>query len=134
MSEIKFTPVGQLREGGYVLIDGNVCQIKSMEKSKPGKHGSAKARISAMGLFDNQKRNLMAPVHADAEVPIVERGNAQVIAVVGGQLQIMDMESYEMTNVPKSTELKDLKAGDEVEYLKYDKNFKILRKRGETQG
>ncbi|MFH0970021.1 MAG: translation initiation factor IF-5A [Candidatus Diapherotrites archaeon] len=129
MSEIKFVNVGHLREGGYVMIDGFVCQIKDMEKSKPGKHGSAKARITAIGVFDNQKRNLMAPVHADAEVPVVERGNAQVVAVMGGQIQIMDVTTYETHNVAKPAELKDLKSGDEVEYLRYDLNFKILRKR-----
>lgn len=134
MSDIKFTPVGQLKEGGYVLIDGFVCQIKTVEKSKPGKHGSAKARITAVGLFDGQKRNLMAPVHAECEVPVVDRGNAQVVAVMGGQLQIMDAASYEMFNVAKPADMKELKSGDEIEYLKFDKNLKILRKRGETQG
>lgn len=132
MSEIKFTHVGQLREGGYVMIDGFVCQIKTVEKSKPGKHGAAKARITATGLFDNQKRNLMAPVHADAEVPIVDRGNAQVVAVMGGQLQIMDVATYETHNVPKPTDLKDIASGDEVEYLRFGTNLKILRKRSTT--
>ena len=130
MSEIKFTNTGSLRDGGYVMIDGFVCQIKSVEKSKPGKHGAAKARITAVGVFDNQKRNLMAPVHADAEVPVVDRGNAQVVAVMGGQIQIMDMNTYETHNVAKPPEMKDLQSGDEVEYLRYDQNFKILRKRG----
>lgn len=132
MSEIKFTSVGQLREGGYVMIDGFVCQIKTMDKSKPGKHGAAKARISANGLFDNQKRNLMAPVHADVEVPIVDRGNAQVVAVMGGQIQIMDVATYETHNVPKPAEFKDLASGDEIEYLRFGTNLKILRKRTAT--
>jgi translation initiation factor 5A len=134
MSEIKFANVGHLREGGYVMIDGFVCQIKSMEKSKPGKHGAAKARISAMGIFDNQKRNLMAPVHADAEVPVVDRGNAQVVAVMGGQVQLMDVATYETFNVPKPTEIKDLASGDEVEYLRFEQLFKILRKRTSMTG
>ena len=127
--EIKFTKTGQLREGGYVMVDGFVCQIKSIEKSKPGKHGSAKARITATGVFDNQKRTLMQPTSADAEVPMVERGNAQVVAVMGGQLQIMDVASYETFNVAKPAEMKDLKSGDEVEYLRAETQFRILRKK-----
>jgi translation initiation factor 5A len=134
MSEIKFSNVGHLREGGYVMIDGFVCQIKTMEKSKPGKHGAAKARITAVGVFDNQKRNLMAPVHADAEVPVVDRANAQVVAVMGGQVQLMDVATYETYNVPKPTDIKDLASGDEVEYLRFEQNFKILRKRSTTTG
>ncbi|MEK6902510.1 MAG: translation initiation factor IF-5A [archaeon] len=132
MSEIKFSNVGHLREGGYVMIDGFVCQIKTMEKSKPGKHGAAKARITATGVFDNQKRNLMAPVHSDAEVPVVDRGNAQVVAVMGGQVQLMDTATYETFNVPKPADIKDLSSGDEVEYLRFDQLFKILRKRTNT--
>lgn len=132
MSEIKFSNVGHLREGGYVMIDGFVCQIKTYEKSKPGKHGAAKARITATGVFDNQKRNLMAPVHSDAEVPVVDRGNAQVVAVMGGQVQLMDTATYETFNVPKPADIKDLAGGDEVEYLRFDQLFKILRKRTTT--
>ncbi len=132
MSEIKFSNVGHLREGGYVMIDGFVCQIKVYEKSKPGKHGAAKARITASGVFDNQKRNLMAPVHSDAEVPVVDRGNAQVVAVMGGQVQLMDTATYETFNVPKPADIKDLSSGDEVEYLRFDQLFKILRKRTTT--
>ncbi len=127
--EIRFSKTGQLREGGYVMVDGFVCQIKTIEKSKPGKHGSAKARITAIGVFDNQKRTLMQPTSADAEVPMVERGNAQVVAVMGGQIQIMDVATYETFNVAKPAELKDLKSGDEIEFLRAEQQFKILRKK-----
>jgi translation initiation factor 5A len=40
--------VKELKEGKYVLIDEEPCVIKSISKSKPGKHGSAKARIDAI--------------------------------------------------------------------------------------
>ncbi|HDQ06034.1 MAG TPA: translation initiation factor IF-5A, partial [Candidatus Bathyarchaeota archaeon] len=36
--------VGALRVGSYIIIDGEPCKIVSYSKSKPGKHGSAKAR------------------------------------------------------------------------------------------
>lgn len=127
--EVKFIKAGQLKEGGYVLIDGFVCVIKSIEKSKPGKHGSAKIRATAMGLFDNQKRTLLQPSGADTQVPIVEKGNAQVVAVMGGQIQLMNISTYETNNVPKPSEMKDLQSGDEVEFLKADQNIKIVRKR-----
>jgi translation initiation factor 5A len=71
----------------------------------------------------------MQPTSAEAEVPMVERGNAQVVAVMGGQLQIMDVATYETFNVAKPTELKDLKSGDEIEYLRAETQFRILRKK-----
>jgi translation initiation factor 5A len=127
--DVKFVKAGQLREGGYVLVDGFVCQIKNIEKSKPGKHGSAKIRATAIGLFDNQKRTLLQPSTGDTQVPIVEKGNAQIVAVMGGQIQIMDVASYATYNVQKPGDIKDLKSGDEVEYLKAEENIKIVRKR-----
>ena len=33
---------GSLKVGAYVVIDGEPCKIVSVERSKPGKHGSAK--------------------------------------------------------------------------------------------
>ena len=35
--------LGSLKAGSYVIIDGEPCRIVEMTKSKPGKHGSAKA-------------------------------------------------------------------------------------------
>lgn len=39
--------LGSLKPGNLVIIDGEPCKVVSIEKSKPGKHGSAKARVVA---------------------------------------------------------------------------------------
>jgi translation initiation factor 5A len=127
--EKKFVKVGQLKENGYVLIDGIVCRITSIDVSKPGKHGSTKARIVAVGVFQNTKKTLLQPTSADAEVPIIEKGVAQVVAVMGKTLQLMDTTSYENFNAEMPSELKGLVSGDEVEYMKYGENAKVLRKK-----
>ena len=44
--------LGSLKVGSYIIIDNEPCRIVSYDHSKPGKHGSAKARVSAMGVFD----------------------------------------------------------------------------------
>lgn len=126
--EKKFVKIGTLKEGGYVLIEGTVCQIKSIEKSKPGRHGSSKARISAFDIFTGQKRNLLKPTSADAEVPIIKRSAAQVVAVMGDTVQIMDMQSYDTMDVSKP-EISGLASGVGVEYLKYGSNVKIISKK-----
>ena len=127
--EKKFVSVGSLKVGGYVLIDGSVCQIKSIEKSKPGKHGSAKARIVAIDVFTGQKKNLLKPTSADAEVPVIQKGTAQVVAVMGETIQIMDVQTYETKDIPSPKEITGLKSGDEVEFMRYGDHFKILRKK-----
>ena len=127
--EKKFVKVGQLKENSYVLIDDVVCRIVSIDKSKPGKHGSTKARIVAMGIFQNTKKGLLQPTSADAEVPIIEKGTAQVVAVMGNVLQLMDATTYETFNSEMPSELKGLKSGDEIEFMKYGENAKVLRKK-----
>jgi len=128
--EKKFSNAGALKPGSFVLIEGTVCQVKSKEKSKPGKHGSAKARITAFDIFSGQKRNLLKPVDADVQVPIIKRSQAQVTAITGDQLQIMDLESYEMFTCPKPKEFQATQGGN-VEYIRWGDLVKAVRKRSE---
>ncbi|MHC1586352.1 MAG: translation initiation factor IF-5A, partial [Candidatus Hecatellaceae archaeon] len=70
--------VGSVKEGQYIIIDGEPCKVVELEKSKPGKHGSAKARIVAVGVFDGVKRSIVSPVDARIEVPVIEKRSGQV--------------------------------------------------------
>jgi len=127
MSEKMYKQAGQMKEGNYMMIDGEPCKIKAIEKSKPGKHGAAKVRITGFGVFDDQKRTFLGPVDADVEVPIIQRSNATVVAVMGDTVQIMDLKTYETMNARKTAELGDIKSGTEVEYMKYGDKVAILR-------
>lgn len=128
--EKKFTNAGSLKPGSYVLIEGSVCQVKGVEKSKPGKHGAAKARITAFDVFTGQKKNLLKGTGNDVEVPIITRSQAQVVAILGEQVQLMDLESYEMMNAPKPKDLA-LEQGGNVEYIKWGDLVKVVRKRSD---
>lgn len=122
--------VGELRVGGYMLIDGEPCRIMDVTKSKPGKHGSAKARIVAIGVFDNQKRQFVKPVDSNAEVPLIDKRVGQVFAVNPNGVQIMDLETYEYLDAPfpDEEELKaKLVAGAEIEYWKIMGKIKLAR-------
>ncbi len=122
--------VGELRVGGYMMIDGEPCRIVDIAKSKPGKHGAAKARIVAIGIFDNQKRQYVKPVDATAEIPIIDKRAGQVFSVNPSGVQIMDLETYEYIDAPFPDE-EDLKAklvaGAEIEYSKILGKIKINR-------
>jgi len=122
--------VGELRVGGYMMIDGEPCRIVDISKSKPGKHGSAKARIVAIGVFDNQKRQFVKPVDLGAEIPIIDKRAGQVFSVNPTGVQIMDLETFEYIDAPYPEE-EDLKAkllaGVEIEYWKILGKVKIVR-------
>ncbi|HWQ20702.1 MAG TPA: translation initiation factor IF-5A [Methanotrichaceae archaeon] len=110
--------VRELKEGRYVIIDDEPCIIKSISHSKPGKHGSAKARVDAIGIFDNQKRSMVSPVTTKIYVPNVERKTGQVLSVSDSTVQLMDMGDYSTIDVPITEEMKPkLEQGKEVAYL-----------------
>ncbi len=118
------TEVRDLDEGSYVMIDGAPCQINSYSTAKPGKHGSAKARIEAEGVFDGKKRSLSQPVDAKVWVPIINRKQGQVINVDGDEIQVMDLETYE--NFVMRADGIDAEADDEIEFLEYEEQRKIV--------
>ncbi|MCR4369374.1 MAG: translation initiation factor IF-5A [archaeon] len=126
----KFVDAGQLKPGSYVLIDGEPCQVKGVEKSKPGKHGAAKVRVTAMGIFKDTKKNLMKPTDASVDVPIILKGSAQVVAVMGNTVQLMDLEDYQTYDIEKPKDVQGLTGGTEVEYIKWGDLLKVVRKRG----
>jgi translation initiation factor 5A len=122
--------VGELRVGGYMMIDGEPCRIVDIAKSKPGKHGAAKARIVAIGVFDNQKRQFVKSVDGGAEIPIIDKRAGQVFSVNPTGVQIMDLETFEYIDAPFPDE-EDVKAkiaaGAEIEYWKVLGKVKIVR-------
>jgi translation initiation factor 5A len=110
--------VKNLKEGKYVIIDDEACVIKSISKSKPGKHGSAKARVEAIGLFDGQKRSFIGSVANKIYVPLVERKNGQVLSITGDIAQLMDMGDFTTFEITIPEDLKDkVTEGEEVSYI-----------------
>jgi translation initiation factor 5A len=118
--------VRELQEGSYVMMEDSPCKINAYSTAKPGKHGSAKARIEGKGVFDNKKRSLSQPVDAKVWVPIIERKGGQVLSVSDGEMQVMDLDTYETftMRVPDGI---SASSDDEIEFLEYEGQRKIVR-------
>lgn len=101
---IKKSEAKGLKPGSYFLIDGEPCKVVSIEKSKPGKHGAAKANIVAIGFFDNRKRNVIMPADRMVDVPLIEKTSATVIADMGETYSLMDSETFVTYEVPKPSD------------------------------
>ncbi|HNS25076.1 MAG: translation initiation factor IF-5A [Euryarchaeota archaeon] len=124
----KVVEVKTLKVGKYVILDGEASKITSIQTSSPGKHGAAKARVEAVGIFDNQKRSLVKPVDSKIDIPIIDKRAAQVLAIMGSDVQLMDMEDYDTFEVPIPDELRDqLLEGAEVDYIVAMGNKKLMR-------
>jgi translation initiation factor 5A len=125
--------VGVLRVGGYVIIDNEPCRVVNLTKSKPGKHGAAKARVVAVSVFDGSKKTFVKPVDAQIEVPLIEKRSGQVLALMPSTVQIMDLENYEVfeAGYPDEEDLKQkLSSSIEVEYWRILGRTKIMRTKG----
>jgi translation initiation factor 5A len=125
----ELSEVRLLRVNRYVIIDDEPCKIMSMSTSKPGKHGEAKARIEAIGIFDGQKRSIVHPVKHKVHVPMIDKRNAQVLALIGDSaVQLMDLDTYETFEMPIPDEFKgQLEPGKEIQYLEALGRKKITR-------
>jgi translation initiation factor 5A len=122
------TEVRNLKVNGYVIIDDEPCKIISISTSKPGKHGEAKARVEAKGLFDNQKRSFIHPVKHKVGVPMIDKRQGQVIHSSGNTAQIMDLETYETFDILVDEEFQGkIQPGQEINYMIALERKKITR-------
>ena len=130
--------LGSLKIGSYILLPvsdqptGEPCRISEYDTSKPGKHGSAKARIVGVGVFDNQKRPHVGPVSMQIHVPLIDKRTGQIISITGENFQIMDSETFETIDVTMiDDEVKGkLENAQNVEYWKVMDRTKIMRIKG----
>ena len=126
----KMARVGELREGNYAIINDEPSQIVSIQKSKPGKHGSAKFRCTAISIFDGRKQSFVSSTDANIQIPIVDKRRGQVVSMGPVSVQLMDLETYDMMDVaiPTDEEIASkLEAGKDVEYWIIMDRVKIQR-------
>ena len=116
ISTIK-TAIKNLKPGKFCVIDGVPCKVNSVTCSVSGKHGGAKARLDATGLWDGRRRSVVKPADTEIDVPIIDKRNGQAIAITGNTAQIMDLETYETfeSEIPEELEGK-VTQGCEIHY------------------
>ena len=115
-----------LKIGRYVAIDNDAFKILNMSKSKPGKHGSAKARIELEDIFTGQKRSHVGTVTDNIQVPMIEKGSAIITHIQGNEVHAMDNKTYETLILPVSDEF-NLEAGNEIQWMEAMGRYRITR-------
>ena len=112
------TEIGKIKEGRYIVVEDEPCKVVGLATSKPGKHGAAKARIDAVGIFDGVKRSIVQPVSAKAYIPVVEHKSGQVISIAGDMAQLMDMKDYSNFEIAIPADKKGhIEVGKEIMYI-----------------
>jgi translation initiation factor 5A len=131
----KVVEAGSLKVGRYLVIEGEPYRVVSIEKSKSGKHGHAKARITAVGIFDGSKKSIVLPTDTKVDAPVIDKRVAQVNYITDSSppmLGLMDMESYESFEEvmpdPEDFEGK-VEQGFQIEYWIVLGRRKLVRRR-----
>ena len=115
-----------LKVGRYVAIENDAYKILSISKSKPGKHGSAKARLELEDIFTGQKRSHVGTVTDNIQVPVIEKGSAVITFVQGNEVNAMDNKTYQTLILPLDTEM-NLGAGGEIQWMEAMGRYRITR-------
>ena len=115
-----------LKVGRYVAIEDSAYKILSISKSKPGKHGSAKARLELENLFTRQKRSHVGTVTDTINVPILEKGSAIITHIQGEEVHAMDTKTYASLILPIDTSM-NLDSGGEIQWVEAMGRYKITR-------
>lgn len=120
--------IRNLKVNRYIIIDDEPCKIESIDTSKPGKHGEAKARLQARGLFDDKRYSMINPVTHKVRVPIIDKRKGQVISIGDNELKLMDLEEYDTFRITiDEDKIEDVEQGQEVEYMETMGKKKITR-------
>ena len=115
-----------LKVGRYVAIENDAYKILSISKSKPSKHGSAKARLELEDIFTGQKRSHVGTVTDNIQVPVIEKGSAVITFVQGNEVNAMDNKTYQTLILPLDTEM-NLGAGGEIQWMEAMGRYRITR-------
>ena len=98
---------GEVKKGSYIVLKDRPCKVVDYKHFKVGKHGSAKANITGIDIFNGKKYENVFPVSHIVQVPEIKRTPYTLIDIDNdGYITLMDKEG-------KSRQ--DLKLPDEVE-------------------
>jgi len=115
-----------LKVGRFCVVDEEAYKILSISTSKPGKHGSAKARLELVCLFSTKKISHVGTVTDKIYVPIIEKGTAMVTHMDGDEVHALNMRDHTMMILPMEEGL-NIEAGKEIMWMEALDRFKIIR-------
>ena len=119
----------EAKVGTNILIEKEPYTVKKVDISKTGKHGHAKVRIEAVGIFSSQKKVFVTPGHDRLEVPLINKNKGQVLSINDKKANVMDLETFETFEIMISPEMdKELEENSKVEYWEIDGRRLVKRK------
>jgi len=114
---------GQIRKGGYIVIQNRPCKVENVSTSKTGKHGHAKCNFVAKDIFTGKRYEDIVPSTHSTTVPNVFRSEYMVLDIElgddaseanpsGARLSCLDEASGEENNTLSLPDFPDSLASD----------------------
>ena len=115
--------------GRFCVVDDEAYKILSISKSKPGKHGSAKARLSLESIFTGKKISHVGTVTDSISVPMIEKGTATVTHMEGNEVHAMNDRDYSMMilPMPSADAAMNIEAGQKIMWQEALGRYIIIR-------
>jgi translation initiation factor 5A len=127
MADWETKEIRELKVGRYVNIDDEPCKIVSIDTSKPGKHGSAKANIVATSIFTGAKKSLVGPVSTKCQVPLIDKRKATILYTNGSEVSVLDAETNQEVVIEINADHEcSLEPGAEILYIVAMDRMKLL--------
>ena len=101
---------GNLKKGDFVCIKDHPCKVIDISTSKTGKHGHAKANITAVDIFTAKKYEEVCPTSHSLPAPFVTRKEYQLLDITpDNRLSLMDDDGSprDDLNLPLDPEVAD---------------------------
>jgi len=114
-----------LKVGRFCVVDDEAYKILSISTSKPGKHGSAKARIELVSLFSAKKISHVGSVTDSIHVPMIEKGKALVTHIDGDEVHAMNMKDHTMMILPLDADM-NVEPSKEILWMEALGRYKII--------
>ena len=100
-------PCNDVKKGSFMIFQNRPCKVVEFKHFKVGKHGSAKANITGIDIFNGKKYEVLQPVSRNVEVPIIKRTPYTLININNeGYISLMDAQGKlrEDLKLPDDTE------------------------------
>lgn len=109
--------VGSVKKGSFIVADnGRPAKVVDYSTAKTGKHGHAKATITAIDIFNGKKYEVQKPTSHNIEVPNIKRTEWTAMTVDDdGYMTLMDTNGNcrQDLKLPDQTE-EDNKLADRI--------------------
>uniref|UniRef100_A0A6C0EDD1 Translation initiation factor 5A-like N-terminal domain-containing protein n=1 Tax=viral metagenome TaxID=1070528 RepID=A0A6C0EDD1_9ZZZZ len=115
---ITIEEVSALRQGDYVIHENRPLKITKLSKSKTGKHGRAKAHITASDIFNNKKHVFIESTGDKIDVPCIVTKKYKIMTLE----ETDDIDIYEVFMVDEDGNTITVKISDTDMIDKITKN------------